>query len=1031
MNRRTTLSLALLFAALVLAPSAALAEDIWRLAGTFNGWNLNDNTWAMTPVATVTNGSKGVFEITRSIDPGQYQFKFVKNGTWDAGHYGGLPSAGPQALTTPGDDIVLDIRAKGTYRIELNEQTARWLLRVAQIDKPVIVPHTLGQFVLDRPFILDISESVFDSDAKDAAWTCTVINGKAQMAEVQGNPWQRRIIPQEAGPLALAIHLTASKATADAEFKTTIAPKPAPEATDPKASPMVYRPAPTAARAWTVDVVGDFNNWGNPSVPGGESSVLHLASNVDGSFTGAIVLPDGAYRYQFLVNNIERVRDAANPKFTRTDDGQVCSVLFVGKTAADFGQVQRDNINTEGIRHDPSRLSDFRPISKDLGLFDVSVLALPGDAQYAYVLVNAAPGVIGDGDPATVEATNGSNAPAHRKLMVHMHRQADYSGFERWTARIMTGINSGEVAYSFGFKDGSSEFITKDYHARINPALDLPAWAMGAVWYQIFPERFRNGNPLNDPYGPGITLMPWTADWYTIGDAEAAAWRKRANVPDGTQVPSSNGNPLYTVVWDRRYGGDLQGIVDKLDYIKSLGTTAIYLNPIFQAESMHKYDATDYRHIDQNFGTPKEAGKVPERWTRIVSETEDPKTWTWTPADRYFVDTFIPAVHKKGMKVILDGVFNHTGRPFWAFDDIEKNGEKSPYKDWYYVNFDSTGKLKSWTSWYNTGALPKFHQTDNGDLVPPVKQHIFNITKRWMDPNGDGDPSDGIDGWRLDVALDVGLPFWRDWRKQVKSINPNAFITAEIWTDASQYLTGDTFDTHMHYPFARAIVDWLSAPGSTTPQLIGKLSTAFDDAPQTNLIHQNLFCSHDTDRFVSMLFNPGREYDQKNRVQDGDGRNYKAGKPTPDCYRLSLLGLAIQSTYLGAPMVYYGDEVGMYGADDPSDRKPFPWTDLGSMSPPSDNADPEILKQYTKWLNLRNDPQLGPILRYGSLRNLNSQSDSVFAYTRELNGRRIVTVVNRSDKPFDAAKLLPANTPEATVPALDARYWALDENGID
>jgi glycosidase len=605
-----------------------------------------------------------------------------------------------------------------------------------------------------------------------------------------------------------------------------------------------------------------------------------------------------------------------------------------------------------------------------------------------------------------------------------MTKGTDEAGFDRWTARVMSG--GPVIRYRVSLRDGSASTTLPAIEASVEPLFETPDWAKGAVWYQIFPERFRNGNPLNDPHGPSVYQMPWTADWYSISKEEEAAWRERYKVPADAPWPARKGGNLFNVVWDRRYGGDLQGVAEKLDYLKALGIDAIYFNPIFEAESMHKYDATDFRHIDDNLAQPKEAGKVPEVYS-FKGEPADEATWEWTPADRYFAEQFLPQAKKSGIRVVLDGVFNHTGRPFFAFKDIEEKGDKSAYKDWFYVTFDEKGKLKDWVSWFNTGALPKFRQTDNGDLVEPVKRHIFGITRRCMDPNNDGDPSDGIDGWRLDVALDVGQPFWRDWRKLVKGINPEAVIIAEIWDEADPYLRGDAYDTQMHYPFAKPVVDWLGVrPEMTGQQLSLRLADAFDDAPQTNLIHQNLFGSHDTDRYVSMLQNPGRPYDEGNRPQDHD-YPYKDVMPSDEIYARSILGVAMQATYTGAPMVYYGDEVGMWGADDPTDRKPYPWPDKGEMQNPDERPRAEILKQYTQWLNMRHDPTIGPVLRFGSTTHIESGDPDVFLYERALNGVRVVVAINRKASPFSVEKLIPGVTENGVVGANSARHWVINQ----
>jgi glycosidase len=984
---------------------AALANDVWRMAGTFNAWNTGDDAWAMKPVG------EGKFEIVRTINPGTYTFKFVKNGGWDRGHLGSSATGGARSLEMPGGDNTLRINAAALYRVSLDLGEKKWSFEVASVDKPVVVMRALGEAVVGQGIVIDLTESMWPKGA-EPSWAVSATGTDGATIKQIGNERRYRVLPTKPGMLTVFARLTAGK---DSDGKTLpFSVKAAPEPVE--GTRFEYRPA--ASGVWSAHLVGDFNNWTTPPNAG----AIAMRSREDGSFFAGVPLADGAYRYRIILNGDEGVLDPANKgPVSRDDDGKPASLLVVGKTPADFPPAAPNAINADAVRHDPSQLRDARCVSEDLGLFDLSVCTLPGDVEQAFVHFDADASAIGPslGTPAS------KGAAGSRRLSVPMHKTTDLSGFDRWSARIMTGIKSENLTYALAFKDGSDEFITKDYSVAAKPTHHLPAWAMGAVWYQIFPERFRNGNPLNDPHGPGVTHMAWNSDWYAVTDEEAAAWKKRANIAPDAPMPKHTGGPLYNVVWDRRYGGDLQGIQEKFGYLKDLGVTAVYLNPIFEAESMHKYDATDYRHIDDNLGTPKEAGRVPEHWTH-TDEPGDPSKWGWTNADHYFVDQFLPAAKKSGLKVVLDGVFNHTGRPFWAFADIEKNGNKSLYKDYFFVDFDEAGKLKSWVSWFNTGALPKFRQESNGDLVPAVKEHIFNITSRWMDPNGDGDPSDGIDGWRLDVALDVGLPFWRDWRKHVKKINPDAIIIAEIWDDASEHVKGDTFDTQMHYPFAKPVVDWLAVrPGMTTAQLDGRLHQAFDDSPQTNLIHQNLFGSHDTDRYVSMLYNPGREYDGRNRLQDPDGQAYKQGRPPQDIYELSMLGVAMQATYLGAPMIYYGDEVGIYGADDPTDRKPFPWPDTGEPVNPTDKADWAMQKQYAQWFNLRKDPAIGPVLRFGSVRHLDAGREGVFAFTRELNGVRVVVVVNKNQSEFDASKVLPEGTSEPTVPAVGAKYWLL------
>ena len=327
---------------------------------------------------------------------------------------------------------------------------------------------------------------------------------------------------------------------------------------------------------------------------------------------------------------------------------------------------------------------------------------------------------------------------------------------------------------------------------------DFPDWAEGIVWYQIFPERFANGDTLNDPTADKVfinskrkpgnwKITRWTSNWFEQSDLNNNSKR-------------NSGNSIY----NRRYGGDLQGIIDHLDYLKDLGIGGIYLNPIFDAVSLHKYDGSTYHHIDINFG-PDPAGDK----DIINSEVpDDPKTWQWTSADKLFLK-LIDEVHKRGMRIIIDGVFNHTGVQFWAFQDIIKNGADSKYRDWYQIkSFDDPKTPENefnFQGWWNSKSLPQFNRTEN-DLMPGPKQYIFHATKRWMDPDNDGNPSDGIDGWRLDVARDVPLGFWRDWSKLVKSENPEALIIGELWELSPDFISNHgVFDGLMNYNFAFAV----------------------------------------------------------------------------------------------------------------------------------------------------------------------------------------------------------------------------------
>ena len=405
------------------------------------------------------------------------------------------------------------------------------------------------------------------------------------------------------------------------------------------------------------------------------------------------------------------------------------------------------------------------------------------------------------------------------------------------------------------------------------PQSKIPDWAKGVVWYQIFPERFANGDTSNDPEADkvfinndhvpdGWQISKWTGNWFAQSD-----WEKKL------------GGNVRNHLYERRYGGDIKGIINKLDYLKELGVGAIYLNPVFEAVSLHKYDGSSFHHIDVNFGpNPKADRKL------LNNEIpHDTINWIWTSSDKLFLK-LIDEVHKRGMKIIIDGVFNHTGVQFWAFQDVIKNQKQSKYADWFHIEkFDDTETPQNefeYKGWWGIKSLPEFNRTET-DLFPGPKNYIFNSTKKWMDPNNDGDPSDGIDGWRLDVAREVPIGFWNQWNKLVKSINPNSIIVGELWELSPDFISDDgPFDALMNYNFAFAVNDFFIAKEKkiTTEDFVNRLKEIDVNYPLDNLsVLQNLLSSHDTERLSSMINNPDRKYDYD---AGEDNKYYDAGKPS-------------------------------------------------------------------------------------------------------------------------------------------------------
>jgi len=537
----------------------------------------------------------------------------------------------------------------------------------------------------------------------------------------------------------------------------------------------------------------------------------------------------------------------------------------------------------------------------------------------------------------------------------------------------------------------------------------VPQWAKSAVWYQVFPERFRNGDPSNDPTVNDIKgadpaeapkqwqVHPWGSDWYELQPYEKA-----------------NGEPeMWKHMLRRRYGGDLQGVISKLDYIKSLGCNAIYLNPVFDSPSLHKYDGASYHHVDPNFG-PDPAG---DRKLMQSENPLDPTTWVWTKADELALK-LVDEAHKRGIRVIFDGVFNHMGANSFAFRDLKARQQESPYKSWFTVkSFDdpAKGTAFDYEGWFGVKSLPELREDENG-IVDGSKSYIFAATQRWMNPKGKGTKY-GIDGWRLDVAFCVGHPFWKQWRKLVRGINPEAYLTAEIVDSPEKvkpYLQGDEFDGEMNYNFAFTCAEFFINPASmriTASQFDQKLKELRELYPQgVAYVVQNLFGSHDANRIGSHIVNSGvgnfrswGEYFGKSQASQNPA--YKVRKPNADELQIQKLFVIMQMTYVGAPMVYYGDEVGMWGGNDPDCRKPMIWDDVkyadevysfdgSKRSPDKVEVNRDLLAHYKKLIAIRNASKELQLGSYTTL--VADDAKDVFVFERSYNGQRTIVALNNS-----------------------------------
>jgi glycosidase len=548
----------------------------------------------------------------------------------------------------------------------------------------------------------------------------------------------------------------------------------------------------------------------------------------------------------------------------------------------------------------------------------------------------------------------------------------------------------------------------------LTPKTDPKAWQEQAVWYQIFPERFCNGDPANDPVRTDLNavqfapsswrLRAWESDWYARD-----AWEQ------------ARGTGFY---WDgvgeRRYGGDLQGVIDKLDYIKELGATAIYLNPVFASRSHHKYDTDAFHHIEPTFG-PNPAADL----ATIRSEKDDPASWAWTAGDKLFLK-FVKEAHLRGLRVILDGVFNHCGTEFFAYRDVMLRGKESPYAGWFNVEtWDDPKTPQNETQisgWHGIRQMPEFAEVwngESGDLVPGVKKYLMDVTRRWMDPDGDGNPADGIDGWRLDVSWMVPNAFWREWNALVHRLNPSAYTVTEIWVDPTKVTLGGDFDATMNYEgFAMPVKGWLFDNSFPATKFAARLDRTRGEWPVFNAARlQNLIDSHDTPRASSAAFNsnPLATYKKPDEfdlavgdsVSPQNNPAYRWQKPDGRAWKLLRMAAVLQMTYVGVPLIYYGTEAGMWGANDPDCRKPMVWPERNydrefagpqgqRVNPQEVGFDVSLHSFYRAAIAMR---RAHPVLGTGDFRWLDvGDSTNTVAFLRSKAGEQILTVLNRSDE---------------------------------
>ena len=541
-------------------------------------------------------------------------------------------------------------------------------------------------------------------------------------------------------------------------------------------------------------------------------------------------------------------------------------------------------------------------------------------------------------------------------------------------------VQSGTEKYYYG-RCGISREILEYYNFVVVPGFSTPDWAKGAVMYQIFTDRFYNGDKSNDVE---------TNEYYYIGD-----YSRR--VTNWDKYPANMGVREF-------YGGDLQGVMDKLDYLQELGVEVVYFNPLFVSPSNHKYDIQDYDYIDPHYGKIVDDGGevLPDGVTDNSQATKYKKRTTGLKNLEASNELFIKLVeelHRRGMKVILDGVFNHCGS-FNKWMDRERiyEGEKdyepgayisadSPYRS--YFRFFKEGPENwpyngNYDGWWGHDTLPKLNYEDSVKL----ENYILYIGRKWVSPPYN------VDGWRLDVAADLGRSneynhdFWKKFRTAVKDANPNALILAEHYGDPSDWLKGDEWDTVMNYDAFMEPITWFLTgmekhSDEAREELLGNIDNFIGSMAHhmSNMLTPSLqvamneLSNHDHSRFLT-------------RTNHMVGRVEHLGPEAANEYVNKAVmreAVVMQMTWVGAPTIYYGDEAGVCGFTDPDNRRTYPWG----------REDHELIAFHKEAIRIHKEH---PALRTGSLKILSGE-ENVLSYARFKGNDRIVIVINnRSER---------------------------------
>ena len=841
-------------------------------------------------------------------------------------------------------------------------------------------------------------------------------------------------------------------------------------------------------KADKVEIAGNFNGWKPDTEP-----IYHFEGT---NYEVTLASPEGVYEYKYLIDG-KWYPENRNRKLVIGENGALFAQGDLGTGKFVYEAIDK-NTNLKAIVHKYDSLQYFNKLSDSE--YEFKIRTQMNDVERAYISI-----VLHEED--------------NYEMIYELERYQDKTnGFDYFERIINFGKEAKKLLYYFILEDngtrayfnGTTLSYSKPKRLVVNTTskdiqlFNVPNWSKEAVWYNIFPDRFYNGNHYNDPifneFGPEafkpnilheqnfVEEYKWEKSNNVISHFDRNRWT--SDFREQTIWEKLGEREIdYSLKYARMYGGDLQGIKEKIPYMKELGINAVWLNPVFFSYQNHKYGANDFRHISPDFGTIKTSGethgveinrnnkygnksyvdvlgnkattsselkllevnlKGENRGKNGYGETEDPATWVWTESDLIMVD-LIKEFHKNGIRVIFDGVFNHSSSEHWTFNMVLADGENSKYKDWYkFTDFGqhvqitddmsdeqafetliANRKRTIYNAWGGFDSLPEFN-TFNQEY----KEYIFNITRKWMcGPDGKESENwmedDGIDGWRLDVPNCLeNQNFWNEWREVVKGSKKDSYITAELWGNASGDINGgNKFDTVMNYEWLKTVIGFFinqSREGGVRYKL--KAQDFFNELREKRTWYpyqalqasQNLNGSHDTDRLYSRIVNDvvGRNLEEGKQLEKGyngirpdlasnnhpnttiDWRN----SPIKPKDILKLISI-FQMTYIGAPMLFYGDEVGMWGATDPYCRKPMLWKEFlydNEKNPSHINqnevyeqkVDSDLFEWYKKLIRIRLENKT---LVYGKFREVFADNErDVIAYERVIEDQSIIVVINNS-----------------------------------